>query len=87
MKAHLALTQKPLFLNVGEAVLPHPLKHRSGTDYPSDPDLSEDAFFHTKVELPDGKDQELREFHYLGVADGVGSWREYGTSTCKRPFC
>lgn len=48
------------------------------SEYSSNPALSEDAYFHTTVKLPDEKDKVLREFTYLGVADGVGSWREYG---------
>lgn len=31
----------------------------------------------TSVRLPDGKTGALRDFTYFGVADGVGSWREY----------
>jgi protein phosphatase PTC7 len=49
-----------------------------GDDDNSDPDLSEDAHFVVKVKLPDEKDKAMRPFTYLGVADGVGSWREYG---------
>ena len=30
------------------------------------------------MKLPDEKDKNLRSFTYMGVADGVGSWREYG---------
>jgi protein phosphatase PTC7 len=30
------------------------------------------------VNLPDEKGGKTREFTYMGVADGVGSWREYG---------
>jgi protein phosphatase PTC7 len=41
-------------------------------------DLSEDAYFVTRVTLPDEKDGTLRDVTYFGVADGVGSWREYG---------
>lgn len=48
------------------------------SEYSTDPDLSEDAYFTTTVRLPDEKDQSMRQFTYLGVADGVGSWREYG---------
>jgi protein phosphatase PTC7 len=44
----------------------------------TDPELSEDAHFLTDVILPDEKDKTLRKFTYMGVADGVGSWREYG---------
>jgi len=87
-KAHLALEQTPLFINVAHAALPHPFKTVNGvggshrdlqnSEYSSDPDLSEDAHFVATVALPDEKDKGVREFTYLGVADGVGSWREYG---------
>lgn len=43
-----------------------------------DPDLSEDAQFVASVSLPDGKEEVPRQFTFMGVADGVGSWREYG---------
>lgn len=42
-----------------------------------DPELSEDAHFVCNVMLPDEKDGTLRNVTYFGVADGVGSWREY----------
>lgn len=87
LKAHLALEQSPLFLTLGTALLPHPFKTATAVgqsqrdigsgQYTSDPDLSEDSYFHTTVVLPDEKDQSMRQFTYLGVADGVGSWREY----------
>jgi protein phosphatase PTC7 len=47
-------------------------------DYSTDPKFSEDAYFVTTVTLPDEKNSNFREFTYFGVADGVGSWREYG---------
>ncbi len=31
----------------------------------------------TTVRLPDDKEMKLREVTYMGIADGVGSWREY----------
>jgi protein phosphatase PTC7 len=41
--------------------------------------LSEDAFFIVRAQLPDEKEaNDLRNVTYFGVADGVGSWREYG---------
>ena len=46
------------------------------SELPNDPEWSEDAYFVSTVLLPD--DKETREFTYVGVADGVGSWREYG---------
>jgi protein phosphatase PTC7 len=45
-----------------------------------DPDLSEDAYFMTRVNLEDARDHTLRDVTYFGVADGVGSWREYGVN-------
>ena len=44
----------------------------------TDISLSEDAYFVTTVTLPNEEDKVLRKFTYIGVADGVGSWREYG---------
>jgi serine/threonine protein phosphatase PrpC len=41
-------------------------------------ELSEDAYFVSTVKLPDEKGSNSRDVTYLGVADGVGSWREYG---------
>ena len=43
----------------------------------SDPKLSEDAYFIYDAMLPDSKDSKIRKATYFGVADGVGSWREY----------
>lgn len=37
------------------------------------------------VQLPDEQDHTLRSFTYLGVADGVGSWREYGVDPRQFP--
>jgi protein phosphatase PTC7 len=50
-----------------------------------DPELSEDAMFVSSVSLPapkatassDADATTLQPYTYLGVADGVGSWREY----------
>jgi protein phosphatase PTC7 len=47
-------------------------------DFAAHPDLSEDAHFVSVVRLPDDKGEKMQEATYLGVADGVGSWREYG---------
>lgn len=41
-------------------------------------EFSEDAHFVLNVHLPDEKHNEIKRFTYMGVADGVGSWREYG---------
>jgi protein phosphatase PTC7 len=43
----------------------------------TDPDLSEDAYFVKSVKLADINDKLVRDFLYMGIADGVGSWREY----------
>jgi protein phosphatase PTC7 len=43
----------------------------------TDPELSEDASFVATVSLPVSKGGNLQQFTFLGVADGVGSWREY----------
>lgn len=48
------------------------------SEYTSDLSLSEDAHFVVSVKLSDEQDKSLRPLTYLGVADGVGSWREYG---------
>jgi protein phosphatase PTC7 len=43
-----------------------------------DLDLSEDSHFIARVKLADETGAEKRDVIYAGVADGVGSWREYG---------
>jgi protein phosphatase PTC7 len=122
LRAHLALEQTPLFVNVGHAALPHPFKTADGMsgrslrdirrpEYATDVSLSEDAYFIARVRLPDETSAHvhhhhdhdhttesngnsnihnvpgtststptttLRPYTYFGVADGVGSWREYG---------
>jgi protein phosphatase PTC7 len=88
LQAHLALEQSPLFVNVAISELPHPFKRPEGCgmnrrdfgphDHSVDPDLSEDAHFVAHVQLPDEKGDNFRDVTYMGVADGVGSWREYG---------
>jgi protein phosphatase PTC7 len=91
MNAHLALEQSPLYVNIGIAELPHPWKtHDEGVgssqrNYgPRDPTmdvtLSEDAHFSCRVYLADDKDGAIRDVTYFGVADGVGSWRQYGVN-------
>jgi len=99
LRAHLALEQKPLFMNVGVAEMPHPFKTGGGgcgmnardfgpRDLTTDPDMSEDAYFVMETEMVDNnegsgsEDEDVvvtkRPVVYMGVADGVGSWREYG---------
>lgn len=88
MHAHLALQQTPLGTNIGTAELPHPYKTHDGVggnrrdygpeDLATDVSLSEDAHFSIRVNLEDETDQILRDVTYFGVADGVGSWRQYG---------
>ncbi len=90
LKAHLALEQAPLFVNVGSFALPHPFKTPDGRagrsqrdvslpEPTNDNSLSEDASFVTTIQLPDEQTPErTTPYTYMGVADGVGSWREYG---------
>lgn len=88
LQAHLALEQSPLYVNMGAFELPHPFKSPEGCGMsqrdhgPREPtrdaDLSEDALFVYDGMFPDEKDfNNLRRATYFGVADGVGSWREY----------
>jgi protein phosphatase PTC7 len=87
LRSHLAQQKVPLFTNVAMAELPHPFKTREGcgmshrdfgpNEFADNVDLSEDASFMTEVTLPDEAGQEMRDVTYVGVADGVGSWREY----------
>jgi protein phosphatase PTC7 len=70
-----------LYVNVGEHKLPHPFKTETGVagnrrlfgpnDYSTDVTLSEDSSFVYKCSPASG-------ITYAGVADGVGSWRQYG---------
>ena len=87
LTAHLAQQKIPLYTNIGVAELPHPFKTKGGcgmshrdfgpNEFAEDSDLSEDASFVAEVSLPDETGQEIRDVTYVGVADGVGSWREY----------
>jgi protein phosphatase PTC7 len=82
-----------LYVNVGTAKLPHPFKTPTGVagnkrihgaaEYATDVDLSEDAEFiwqgpTAAGEGGPGNGQEPKPYTWAGVADGVGSWREYG---------
>ncbi len=89
LQAHLALEQTPLYTNIGVAALPHPFKTENGVgmnrrdhgpnDFCTDVSLSEDACFVTKVRLPDETSgMKIKDTIYMGVADGVGSWRQHG---------
>lgn len=88
VRQHLASKHAPLYVNVGTAEYPHPFKSHDGVgssrrdfgpdDLATDPDLSEDAHFVSTVELLDESGTNMQELLYMGVADGVGSWREYG---------
>ncbi|KAL7516577.1 hypothetical protein ACHAWX_001579, partial [Stephanocyclus meneghinianus] len=89
LRGHLALSHDPLYLNVGVAEYPHPFKFEDGVggnrrDYgfsqelSSDPAMSEDAYFIKEVELLDESGENMQKLLYMAVADGVGSWREYG---------
>lgn len=46
-------------------------------EFSENPEFSEDAHFVKTVNLPEEKDGEIIEMTYCGVADGVGSWREF----------
>eukprot|EP00580_Thalassiosira_gravida_P017534 CAMPEP_0201661086 /NCGR_PEP_ID=MMETSP0494-20130426/3541_1 /ASSEMBLY_ACC=CAM_ASM_000839 /TAXON_ID=420259 /ORGANISM="Thalassiosira gravida, Strain GMp14c1" /LENGTH=660 /DNA_ID=CAMNT_0048139109 /DNA_START=287 /DNA_END=2266 /DNA_ORIENTATION=+ len=88
VRQNLARRHDPLYLNVGVAEFPHPFKSVDGIgssrrnfgpqDLATDSDLSEDAHFLSEVELLDETGTNLQKLLYMGVADGVGSWREYG---------
>jgi protein phosphatase PTC7 len=51
-------------------------------DIATDPDLSEDAYFVSEVNHHSLGESvgsnNVQHYSYIGVADGVGSWREYG---------
>ena len=89
VRQHLALKHAPLYMNVGAAEYPHPFKAEDGgigssrrnygpQDLATDPNLSEDAHFVKEVELLGESGTALQKLLYMGVGDGVGSWREYG---------
>lgn len=88
VRQHLASKHDPLFINVGTAEYPHPFKSHDGVganrrdfgpdDLATDPSLSEDAHFVSTAELLDESGTKMQKMLYMGVADGVGSWREYG---------
>jgi len=89
VRQHLALKHAPLYMNVGAAEYPHPFKAENGgigssrrnygpQDLATDPELSEDAHFVKEVELLGESGTALQKLLYMGVGDGVGSWREYG---------
>ena len=64
----------PLNANIGTHLLPHPYKNNYNQNFnelTNDISLSEDAYFVITSPSSDG-------MVYAGVADGVGSWREYG---------
>lgn len=74
-----------IFASVGSCALPHPFKsagsvsanarEHSAKELATDPTLSEDAHFILSVAWPTPYTDVL---HYVGVADGVGSWRACG---------
>ncbi|GMI22906.1 hypothetical protein TrCOL_g9271 [Triparma columacea] len=92
MESALRALNTQLFVNVGTAKLPHPFKTSDGVagnkrihgarEYATDVELSEDAEFIWKGEA--GTDNgtsttmQPQPYAWAGVADGVGSWREYG---------
>lgn len=83
LRDELSLQQNPLYISMAMAELPHPFKTAEGCgsdlrdfgpkDLSTNNDLCEDAHFSIRVAYPDGLDMT-----YMGVADGVGSWREHG---------
>jgi len=80
--SRLAARRKPLYASVGSAQLPHPFKTKEANagsrrdfgpgDICTDNNLSEDAHFIFKIK------HGGQDLVYTGVADGVGSWKEYG---------
>jgi len=85
----------PSCLSVGAAALPHPFKQESGIafsrreflkqghkQYAQDLSLSEDAHFVLKVPWPHKHGSLVT---YIGVADGVGSWRGLGIDPREYP--
>lgn len=88
LKAQLSMKENPIFINVGVAELPHPFKTHDGCkmnrrdfgaeNVATDPRLSEDAYFVREISFPDENGVKSHDVVYMGVADGVGSWREYG---------
>eukprot|EP00934_Nitzschia_sp_Nitz4_P007346 Nitzschia sp. Nitz4//scaffold13_size275219//264513//266508//NITZ4_000930-RA/size275219-augustus-gene-0.245-mRNA-1//1//CDS//3329536182//7336//frame0 len=87
MKSKLAMENMPLSVCVGIAELPHPFKTADGVggdrrehgprEFSTDADLSEDAFFTRTMVVPTEQGGVVGDLLYFGVADGVGSWREY----------
>lgn len=88
VRSRLATSHAPLYLNVGVGEYPHPYKSAEGVgsnrrdfgprDFAVDAELSEDAHFVKEIELNDESNTKIQKLLYMGVADGVGSWREYG---------
>lgn len=71
---------------MGSIALPHPHKTAGGgvsaaarehrhLEVASDPTLSEDAHFVLDLAWPTSTTDTV---HYMGLADGVGSWRKFG---------
>ena len=86
---HQVLTEPRYSVTLSEYALPHPFKHSDGVgasrraygpgDLCSNLSLCEDAYFSTTVNggcTP--FDPEPASHVYMVVADGVGSWRQYG---------
>jgi len=84
-----------LRISVGSAVLPHPFKQENGIafsrrqfvrqgnkEYTTDVALSEDAHFVLKLPWPHRYGSSMT---YIGVADGVGSWRGLGIDPREYP--
>ncbi|CAM9704782.1 unnamed protein product, partial [Phaeothamnion confervicola] len=80
-----ALQDQHISASLGAAALPHPFKRPGAVsasrrdhchlEIATDPTLSEDAHFMLSVSWPTHFTDTV---HYVGVADGVGSWRALG---------
>lgn len=83
-----SMHQEHIYANISVSELPHPYKKSTSCgmnrrdfgpdEVTMDSELSEDANFIAEVKLSDESGLETRELVYAGVADGVGSWREFG---------
>lgn len=83
-----SMHQEHIYANISVSELPHPYKKPTSCgmnrrdfgpdEVTMDSELSEDANFIAEIKLSDESGLETRELVYAGVADGVGSWREFG---------
>lgn len=79
-------TKQSFYASIGSLALPHPHKMPNGSvsastrehrhlEFAEDPTLSEDAHFVLDISWPTATTDTV---HYVGIADGVGSWRRVG---------